>query len=509
MKNSFSYIDALKIRTRHLICNKNNKYFTKLLFLFNLHLKHAFAYLTASPNQSLTMRLLTFLFLLVVSFSSFAQTVPPAFDARLYDIATAPSADRIEKDIQKLVGFGTRHTLSDTVSQTRGIGAARRWIKSEFERISADCKQCLEVSYQRNLVTAEDNRRIPEDTWVINVLAIQRGTRYPNRYVIMSGDIDSRISDPLNGKEDSPGANDNASGMAGVLEAARVLSQYEFPTSIIYVGLSGEEQGLFGGQYMAQVAVDEGWDIVGVLNNDMIGNIHGIDGVIDNTTFRVFSEPTPVTEDERQRTWRRFYGGEVDGPSRQLARYVEKQTSQYVTNLRAIMIYRLDRFGRGGHHRPFNDLGFAGVRIMETHENYNRQHQDIRTEDGIEYGDVIEWVDFDYAARLTGVNAIVLAGLAAAPPAPTGLMIGGVVEPITRLQWEAVDDPNVAGYRIYWRDTTAPQWQYSRFVDKDTVEVTLENIVIDNYLFGVASVGKNGNESLTVFPTTLIPRGLR
>lgn len=456
------------------------------------------------------MRYLLGYLLLLGALSVYAQSeAPPRVDKRLYQIAEAPSADRIEADIRTLVNFGTRHTLSDTVSQTRGIGAARRWIKAEFERISADCEGCLEVFYQDTLVPAEGNRRIPEDTRVVNVVAVQRGTQFPDRYVIMSGDIDSRVTDPLNGTDDSPGANDNASGMAGALEAARVLSQYDFPSSIVYVGLSGEEQGLYGGQALAAYAKARGWDIVGVLNNDMIGNIHGIDGVIDNTSFRIFSEPTPPTEGERDRIWRRFYGGEVDGPSRQLARYVHKQTLQYGTNLNPMMIYRLDRFGRGGHHRPFNDLGYAGIRIMETHENYNRQHQDLRTEDGVEYGDVIEWVDFDYAAKLTGVNAITLAGLAWAPPAPSNVMIGGAVAPSTRLRWEAVEDPNLAGYVVYWRDTTSPQWQYSRFVPAGQTDVTLENIVVDNFLFGVAAVGKDGNESLVVFPSSLIPRGIR
>jgi len=436
-------------------------------------------------------------------------SVPPQVDPRIYNIAEAPSPERIEQDIRKLASFGTRNTLSDTTSDTRGIGAARRWIKAEFERISEDCGGCLEVFYQRNLVTAEDNRRIPEDTYVVNVVAVQRGTRYPNRYIIMSGDIDSRASSSTDAETDAPGANDNASGMAGAIEAARVLSKYEFPTSIIYTGLSGEEQGLFGGKHMAAVAKEEGWNIIGVLNNDMIGNIEGVDGVIDNSTFRVFSEPTPVNETERDRTWRRFYGGEVDGPSRQLARYVDHMVDQYMTNLDAIMIYRLDRFGRGGHHRPFNDEGFPGVRIMETHENYIRQHQDIRTENGIEYGDVIEGVNFEYAAKLTGVNAITMAGLAWAPPAPSGIMIGGAVQPSTRLKWDPVDDPDVAGYKIYWRDTTAPQWDHSRFVPKDVTDYTLEGIIIDNYLFGVATVGKDGNESVVSYPTTLIPRGMR
>jgi len=434
-----------------------------------------------------------------------AQDVPPEFDPRIFDIVSTVSAERIEKDIRTLANFGTRHTLSDTLSQTRGIGAARRWIKSEFEKISKECNNCLEVKYHRGLAEAGVSRRIPNDTWIVNVLAKKRGTKYPNKYIIMSGDIDSRISDPLNGTDDSPGANDNASGMAGTIEAARVLSKYDFPISILFVGLSGEEQGLFGGKFLAADAKKEGWDIIGIINNDMIGNIEGVDGVTNNTEFRVFSQPGTPKPDEQELIWNRFYGGEVDGPSRQLARYIDQMTDKYMTNLDAKMIYRLDRFGRGGHHRPFCDEGFAGVRIMESHENYNRQHQDIRTEDGIEYGDVIEGVNFDFAAKLTAVNAICLAGIAWAPP-PLGLvMIGGAVRPSTTLRWDPIDDDQLLGYKVYWRETTASQWQNSRFVGKET-SVTLENIIIDNYLFGVSTVSKEGNESVVVYPKTLIPR---
>jgi len=232
----------------------------------------------------------------------------------------------------------------------------------------------------------------------------------------------------------------------------------------------------------------------------MIGNITGVDGVIENNTFRVFSEPTPVNETERERKTRRFTGGEVDGPSRQLARYVDRITGLYFTNLDAIMIYRLDRFGRGGHHRPFNDLGFPGVRIMETHENYTRQHQDLREEDGVRYGDVIEGVNFNYAARLTGVNVATLAALAWAPAAPGNPLIRGAVEPSTTLSWDAVSSPELAGYKVYWRETTAPQWTDSRWVGLAT-EYTLKGLVIDNYLFGVASVGQSGHESVVAFPS--------
>ena len=315
----------------------------------------------------------------------------------------------------------------------------------------------------------------------------------------MSGDIDSRISDPTNYKDDSPGANDNASGMAGTIEAARVLSNYEFDSSIVYLGLSGEEQGLFGGKGMSEYTKKNKWEIIGILNNDMIGNIEGVDGVIDNRTFRIFSEPTPPNESEKERKARRFYGGEVDGISRQLARYIHRTVKKYMPEMNPLLIYRLDRFGSGGHHRPFNDMGYAGVRIIEAHENYIRQHQDIRIEDGINYGDVLEGVNFKYAKKLTAVNAINLASIAWAPPAVKSLSIGGIVEPSVKFRWEAVDDNTVKGYKIYWRDTTSPIWQNSRYIG-NVSEYTLDGIVIDNFLFGISTVGKNGIESPVVFP---------
>lgn len=418
----------------------------------------------------------------------------------IYQIIDNVSAEKIENSIQTFVDFGTRNTFSDTISNTRGIGAARRWIKSEFESISKDCNNCLDVFYQKDFVTKEGNGRVPHDAWVVNVVAIQKGTKYPNRYVIMSGDIDSRGSDTMDFTSDAPGANDNASGMAGTIEAARVLSKYSFENSIIYVGLSGEEQGLFGGAGLAAYAKENNWDIIGVLNNDMIGNIKGVDGVIDNRTFRIFSEPVPPTETDRERRMRRFYGGEVDGISRQLARYIHKTVENYMPEMNPMMVYRLDRFGRGGHHRPFNDLGFAGIRIMEAHENYTQQHQDIREENGIKYGDVIEHVNFGYAKKLTAVNAINLASLAWAPPAPKNVAIGGIVEAAAKFKWDKVD--GATGYKIYWRDTTSPTWDYSRYVG-DVTEFILDGIVIDNFFFGIASIGENGFESPVVFPNSV------
>lgn len=416
-----------------------------------------------------------------------------------YQIIESVSADRIEQSINKLVSFGTRHTLSDTISNKTGIGAARRWIKKSFEEISSECNNCLEVFYQNNFFK-KNKRRLVKDVWINNVVAIQRGTKYPNRFVIMSGDIDSRVSDPNDYISASPGANDNASGMAGTIEAARVLSKYKFENSIIYVGLSGEEQGLFGGAGLANYVMKNNWEIIGILNNDMIGNIEGVDGVIDNLTFRIFSEPTPANESDVSIKRRRFYGGEVDGNSRQLARYIYKNVTKYMPEMNPMMIYRLDRFGRGGHHRPFNDLGYAGVRIMEAHENYNRQHQDLRIENGISYGDVISGVDFDYAKKLTAVNAINLASLGWSPKEPKNVKIGGAVKPSTTLKWKKSNDSSIKGYKIYWRETTSPHWDKSKFVG-NVDSHTLEGVVIDNYFFGVSSIGKNNQESVVVFPS--------
>ena len=439
------------------------------------------------------MRFLIFLFL--ISLNAYSQN---NYDKVIFNIISDISEERIKDDIVTLANFGTRHTLSDTVSNERGIGAARRWIKKTFESISEDCNNCLEVFDQKNYFK-KNNLRLIKDVWIYNVVAIQRGSKYPNRYVLMSGDIDSRVSDPNDFISDSPGANDNASGMAGTIEAARVFSKYKFDNSIVYVGLSGEEQGLYGGKGLAEYAKKNNWDIIGILNNDMIGNIEGVNGVIDNKSFRIFSEPVPANESDRQRYMRRFYGGEVDGNSRQLARFIYNSTKKYMPDLNPDLVYRLDRFGRGGHHRPFNDLGFAGVRIMESNENYNRQHQDIRTENNIDYGDVISGVNFEYAKKLTAVNAVNLALLGWSPPPPKNLKIGGIVEPSVKFKWDYSDNQDITGYKIYWRTTSAPNWEFSKVINKKN-EYTLDGIIIDNFLFSVVSINSKGFESIYEFP---------
>lgn len=423
---------------------------------------------------------------------------PDAADQRVRDTVAAVSAERAEADVRALVAFGTRHTLSETDSATRGIGAARRWVRDEFERISGANRGVLDVREQRWTEPGGRIPRIPHDTELVNVLAVLPGADDPPRYVVISGDIDSRASDIMDATSDAPGANDNATGVAAVLEAARVLSPHQFGATIVFAALSGEEQGLVGGRHMAEQARDDGWAIDAMLNNDMLGNVHGIDGVTDRRTFRIFSEPTPATESEDERRARRAFGGEVDGPSRQLARYVDQVARKYVDGMDPMMVYRLDRFGRGGHHRPFNDAGFPAVRIMEAHEHFDRQHQDVRTEDDVAYGDVIEGVDFEYASRLTTVNVATLASIAWAPPAPTGVEISGAGTGSTKLTWQPDASEALAGYKVYWRLTTEPQWTQHQLVGLET-EHALEGIVIDNYLFGVASVSQRGNESVVSF----------
>jgi len=439
-------------------------------------------------------------FFTATSLAKSTLVVPPSEHTILRTIQQSVSADRLKTDVTKLVSFDTRHTLSETKSDTVGIGAARRWIKSEFDKISAQCGGCLEVVYQRKTFSGE--KRIPNPTEVVNVIAIQRGEIDPNRYVVMSGDIDSRVTDPLDYTSTSPGANDNASGVAGVIEAARVLSKHKFAGTVVYAALSGEEQGLFGGKIMAEIAKQENWRIEAVINNDMIGNITGINGVINNTTARVFSEGTRYVETAEEARLRRFTGGEVDSPSRNVARYIDKIADDYIPNLDVMMVYRLDRFGRGGHHRPFNAVGYPAVRIMETNEHYDRQHQDLRVEDGREYGDVLSGVDFDFNAKLTSLNVVTMAAMAWAPAPPANTEISGAVQPSTTLKWQRPTGKmakNLAGYRVHWRLTTEPTWTNSQYVG-DVTEFTLKNIVIDNYFFGVSSVSKDGFESPVVFP---------
>lgn len=425
--------------------------------------------------------------------------VPSAEEPRIHDLVAAASAARVEQDIRTLVNFGTRHTLSDTTSATRGIGAARRWIFSEFQKISKDCGGCLEVRYIADIWKGDPNGRIKQDVNIVNVVAVLRGRTEPNRYVVHTGDIDSRVTDVMNATSDSPGANDNASGIAAILEAARLLSKHRPNASVAFVALSAEEQGLFGGEIVAKVAKAEGWRIDAVINNDMVGNTRGIDGVYENTKARVFAPGLPANTSPAELRRILTNGGELDTPSRQLARYIDMVADRYFPNLDVEIIYRLDRYGRGGHHTPFFNLGAAAVRLMEAHEDYTRQHQDLRTEKGIKYGDVLEGVDFDYAAKMTALDAATLLSLAWAPATPDSVTITGAVQASARLRWKPSPSPDVIGYRVYWRKPSEVNWTRSRFVGNVT-DFTVQNVIIDNYFFGVAAVGRNGQESMVAFP---------
>lgn len=423
-----------------------------------------------------------------------AQTPAAREQALLHQLAGDVRPDRMRGDIQALIGFGTRHTLSETRSDTRGIGAARRWAQGQFEAISRDCGGCLTMVTPSDTVTGP---RVPTATEVVDIVAIQRGTGDPDRVIIISGHIDSRVTDVMNFTADAPGANDDASGVAAVLEAARVLSKHRFDATLVYAALSGEEQGLLGGKILADYAVAQGWRVEANLNNDIVGNSEGQSGVRDTTRVRVFSEGTKTVETATQAERRRYNGGEVDSSSRNLARFVDGIADRYLANFDVEMIYRTDRYGRGGDQVEMLRHGFPAVRISEGAENYDRQHQDLRVENGVHYGDTIDGVDFAYLGQVARLNIVAMAALANAPASPLGVTIEGAVTPDTTVKWQAV--PGAAGYRVWWRSTTAPRWTHSRWAGSAT-EMVLPGIVIDDFFFGVSAVSGDGYESPVVFP---------
>ncbi|MDP3405413.1 MAG: M20/M25/M40 family metallo-hydrolase [Brevundimonas sp.] len=441
------------------------------------------------------MRLIALAALLALPSAASAQTPATADHPLLHQLPTGVSAERLRADVEAMVSFGTRHTLSETASDTRGVGAARRWVEREFQSISRDCGGCLEVVLPGQTVTALP--RIPNPTEVVNVVAIQRGTTDPDRVIVITGHLDSRVTDVMNATDDAPGANDDASGVAALIEAARILSKERFPATLVYAALTGEEQGLHGARILAEYARDNGWRVMANLNNDMVGNIAGQNGVIDNTRIRVFAEGTRTLETQAEADSRRYNGGEVDSPSRNLARFIDGIADRYLTNFDVEMVYRTDRYGRGGDQVAFLRLGFPAVRITEGSENYDRQHQDLRTENGVVYGDTIDGVDFDYLAQATRLNVATMAAMAKAPAPPTGVTIAGAVQPDTTLRWSPV--PGAAGYRVWWRSTTAPQWTHSRWAG-DATELVLKGVIIDDFFFGVSSVSADGYESPVVFP---------
>ncbi len=415
--------------------------------------------------------------------------------ALLRQVVSEVSQDHLHATIQRLVGFGTRHTMSDTRSNRRGIGAARRWVASEFQAISRQCGGCLQIETPSQTFTGD---RLPAPTEVMDVLAIQRGASDPDRVIIISGHLDSRVTDPMNATSDAPGANDDGSGTAALIEAARVLSKHRFAATLVFASLSGEEQGLYGGKVLADYARGHDWRVEADLNNDIVGNSEGTNGVRDTTHVRVFSEGTRAVETPEEANRRRYNGGEVDLPSRNLARFMDRLADQYLTNFDVRMVYRTDRYGRGGDQVRMLEAGYPAVRVTEAVENYNRQHQDLRTENGIRYGDVLEGVDFAYLAQVARLNIVSMAALASAPAPPSGVTIGGGVSSDTTLTWRP--SPGAASYRVHWRATTEPQWSNHRDAGAATT-LKLENIIIDDYFFGVSAISSDGFESPIVFPT--------
>ncbi|HEX3700537.1 MAG TPA: M28 family peptidase [Phenylobacterium sp.] len=440
------------------------------------------------------MRLTTIVIALSLIAAPAAAQAIGAEHPLLHDLAAQVSPERQHATIAKLVGFGTRHTLSDTKSPTRGIGAARRWVAAEFQAISRDCGGCLRIETPSERFTGE---RAPNGVEVMDVLAILPGTSDPGRVIVISGHLDSRVTDILNATSDAPGANDDGSGTAAVIEAARVLSKHRFPATLVFASLSGEEQGLYGGHVLADYAVAHDWRVEADLNNDIVGNTEGMSGVRDNTHVRVFSEGTRTTETAKEADRRRYNGGEVDSPSRNLARFMDRLADQYLTNLDVVMVYRTDRYGRGGDQVEMLKAGYPAVRVTEATENYTRQHQDLRVENGIRYGDVIEGVDFPYLAQVTRLNVITMAALAAAPAPPTGVEIKGAVTPDTALSWKP--DPAAAAHRVWWRPTTDPQWRFSRLAPAPD-HMVLSSVNIDDFFFGVSAISADGYESPVVFP---------
>ena len=410
------------------------------------------------------------------------------------------SAKRIESDIRKLVSFGTRNTLSEQDNPTRGIGAARDWIFGEFQKISNDCGNCLTVEKQTFTQQPTANRRVATATNLTNVVATLKGTNDAARTYVVSGHYDSMCSSASDAKCDAPGANDDASGTAAVIELARVMSKKKFDATIVFMTVAGEEQGLLGAAYFAEQAKVNQMDIEAMFTNDIIGGVTTFKNSPERQSVRVFSEGVPSNETEPEAAQRRSVGGENDSASRQLARFIKETADLYSPKFRVTMIYRRDRYGRGGDHIPFVERGFAAVRLTEPNEDYDHQHQNLRTENGKFYGDTIEFVDFDYVANVTRVNAASLARLANAPARPKNVgIVTGRLGNDTEIKWDAAKETDVAGYEIVWRDTASAVWTNAQPVGGVT-NFVMKGMSKDNYFFGVRAVDRSGNKSPVSYP---------
>lgn len=412
-------------------------------------------------------------------------------------------ARNVERNIRQLVSFGTRNTLSEQNNPQRGIGAARDWLYAEFLRIAESSGGRMTV--EKQAYEQAKAARVPVPTIITNVVATLRGTQpeSADRMYVVSGHYDSMCSSPTDAKCDAPGANDDASGTAAVVEMARVMAKYKFDATIIFMAVAGEEQSLLGSTHFAEQAKQKNWNIDGMLTNDIIGNTLGGNGVRDRTTLRVFSEGVPSNETAAEATTRRSVGGENDSAARQLARFIKETGERFVPRMTVMLIWRRDRYGRGGDHIPFLERGYPAVRFTEVNEDYRHQHQNVRTENGIKYGDLPEFVDYPYVADVARVNAASLAALALAPSRPKNVnVLTARLSNDTDLKWDANKEPDVAGYEIVWRETTSPIWTDAKAVGNVTM-FTMEGMSKDNFFFGVRAIDKEGNRSVVTYPRPL------
>jgi hypothetical protein len=408
-------------------------------------------------------------------------------------------AKNIERTIRQLVAFGTRNTLSEQNDPKRGIGAARDWLYAEFMKAAETSNGRMTVEKQS--YEQQKAQRVPQPTIVTNVVATLKGSQpeATDRIYVVSGHYDSMCNSPTDAKCDAPGANDDASGTAAVLEMARVMAKFEFDATIVFMAVAGEEQSLLGSTHFAELAKQKNWNIEAMFTNDIVGNTLGGNGMRNRNTVRVFSEGVPTNETAAEANTRRSVGGENDSPSRQLARFIKETTEGFVPAMNVMMVYRRDRYGRGGDHIPFLERGYPAVRFTEVNEDFRHQHQNVRVENGVQYGDLPRFVDFAYVANVARVNAAALAMMAYAPAKPKGVTIISRLSDDTELRWEANKEPDLYGYEIVWRDTAFHSWQGSQSVGNVT-SFTLKGMSKDNYFFGVRAVDKEGHRGPVTFP---------
>ena len=428
-----------------------------------------------------------------------SRAVQPARNPQILKLVTEIDARNIERTIRKLVSFGTRNTLSDQNDPNRGIGAARDWLYAEF--LQAAVSSGGRMTVEKQTFEQPKAARVPQPTILTNIVATLKGTQpeSANRVYVVSGHYDSMCSNPTDAKCDAPGADDDASGTAAVLEMARVMAKYKFDATIVFMTVPGEEQGLFGAIHFAEEAKKSNMDIEAMFTNDIIGSSVGGNGVHDPHTVRVFSEGVPSNETQQEATTRRSVGGENDSTSRQLARFIKEVGERYVPSMKVWMIYRRDRYGRGGDHQPFLERGYAAVRFTEPNENYQHQHQNVRVQSGIQYGDLPQFDDFNYIADVARVNAAALAGLALAPARPKNVTFPSGLSNDTPIKWDGNKEPDLAGYEIVWRDTTEATWSHSQSVG-NVQTFTMKGMSKDNFFFGVRAVNREGNRSPVTYP---------